>query len=245
MQKFILILLSTSLICSCEYGRNDSESRISQLIKPDFNYQFQAFRCSIINDFTLNKVEELIPAFVNEVDQVASNDNILIVFPIMDGNLVSNIFEIWIKKKSSISLDNYNEIINNSFIDVSSCIKPNFVSNGLDMVVSNGNNFNPQGSYIELLECSYTEDGSFLTFNMSVDDLKFFMSQKDITYQSMYLENSSNNNFSWVNIFDSQAKYNDFAESTLDDTSFRIISDNFKDQSTCFRRDIFKGYKIN
>lgn len=248
MLRFISYSILMIGIMSC--GQDTlKENKVSSLIKPNFSYNYDLFKCTLNKNYSLIGLETFFSKNINKYMSLAQTENLKVsmLFPDKNNSDVEN-FAISISSKNNYAgLKNFIDTIKkDGLLDIASCDFSINMNNALEILTNNNNEFNNnQYINIEMLICEYNADYNYGTFKVSID--RFLQNVKKIktNYAISYIEDKDNSNqFTWINKFFNNDYQDKLVNNWLSNVDASDIQKEFSENASCISSENFKLYQL-
>jgi hypothetical protein len=235
-------------IISC--GQDISkENRVSSLIKPNFTYNYDLFKCTLNENYSLIGLETFFSKNITKYMSFAQKENLKVsmLFPDKNNSDVENFAISITSKKNYAGLENFIDILKkDGLLDITSCDFSINMNNAFDILTNNNHEFNNnQYINIEMLICKYKPDYNYGTFKVSID--RFLQNVKKIktNYAISYIEDKDNSNqFTWINKFFNNDYQDKLVDNWLNNGEASDIQKEFIENASCISSENFQLYQL-
>lgn len=245
-----LIIYSLLMIGIISCGQDISkENRVSSLIKPNFTYNYDLFKCTLNENYSLIGLETFFSKNITKYMSLVQKENLKVsmLFPDKNNSDVENFAISITSKKNYAGLENFIDILKkDGLLDIASCDFSINMNNAFDILINNNHEFNNnQYINIEMLICKYKPDYNYGTFKVSID--RFLQNVKKIktNYAISYIEDKDNSNqFIWINKFFNNDYHDKLVDNWLSNSEASDIQKEFSENALCIFSENFKLYQL-
>ena len=247
MKRLIFLMPFLFFTVSCEQDSSDADNKLSSLIKPNFSYNQDLFKCNLVSNSSLIGLESFFSIQANKYSSMSKDNglNISILFPENNEN-VDN-FLISIRSDGNhIPIRNFiDQIKSDGFEDIASCTFSIYQHKALDVIKNINNVIDNTFVNIEILRCSFNNGYNFGTFQIAINRYIDNVDKLDMPYSVSYIEdNSTNNDFMWINSFYDSSYQTILLENWINKKDAAEIKDEFTENATCIDSTKYKSYRL-
>ena len=241
--KPLIVLFSLTLLIGCGGDSTNPNLSLSNFIKPDYTFNESILKCNLGPDQTLSSVERFIPKLLDNLLQMKDRpDELYFLFPIIDEQTETQIFEILFKYSNLLTLDSLSLILAElKFDDIAECIDTSFRKS---LRLTN-QTINSPSVIAEILECKYKAGYSYATMKLVIEQLTDALKNNNFSIDILYSESEMlPTSFQWTNIFSSMESRDDFVESWQALKISEEIQGLLLEQSNCQASGVYRKYQL-
>ena len=141
---------------------------MSNFIKPEYSFKESVLNCKLIEGKTLNSVERFIPKFVDSFAKMGkAAEELYFLFPIVEDEIDTQVFEVLLKHSDPISLDKLNlTLAALSFDNIATCESSSVSSRSLWLT---NKTILTSPVISEILDCKYLEGFNYATMKLVLE----------------------------------------------------------------------------
>ena len=241
--KHLIALFSLTLLIGCGGDSTNPNLSLSNFIKPDYTFNESILKCNLGPDQTLSSVERFIPKLLDNLLQMKDRpDELYFLFPIIDEQTETQIFEILFKYSNLLTLDSLSLILAElKFDDIAECIDTSFHKS---LRLTN-QTINSPSVIAEILECKYKAGYSYATMKLVIEQLTDALKNNNFSIDILYSESEMlPTSFQWTNIFSSMESRDDFVKSWQALEISEEIQGLLLEQSNCQASGVYRKYQL-
>ena len=241
--KPLIALFSLAFLIGCGGDSTNPNLSLSNFIKPDYTFNESILKCNLAPDQTLSSVERFIPKLLDNLLQMKDRpDELYFLFPIIDEQTETQIFEILFKYSNLLTLDSLSLILAElKFDDIAECID---TSSRKSLRLTN-QTINSPSVIAEILECEYKAGYSYATMKLVIEQLTDALKNNNFSIDILYSENEMlPTSFQWTNIFSSMESRDDFVKSWQALKISEEIQGLLLEQSNCQASGVYRKYQL-
>lgn len=241
--KPLIALFSLTFLIGCGGDSTNPNLSLSNFIKPDYTFNESILKCNLAPDQTLSSVERFIPKLLDNLLQMKDGpDELYFLFPIIDEQTETQIFEILFKYSNLLTLDSLSLILAElKFDDIAECIDTSYRKS---LRLTN-QTINSPSVIAEILECEYKAGYSYATMKLVIEQLTDALKNNNFSIDILYSENEMlPTSFQWTNIFLSMESRDDFVESWQALKISEEIQGLLLEQSECQASGVYRKYQL-
>jgi hypothetical protein len=169
-------------------------------------------------------------------------DELYFLFPIIDEQTETQIFEILFKYSNLLTLDSLSLILAElKFDDIAECIDTSFHKS---LRLTN-QTINSPSVIAEILECKYKAGYSYATMKLVIEQLTDALKNNNFSIDILYSESEMlPTSFQWTNIFSSMESRDDFVKSWQALKISEEIQGLLLEQSNCQASGVYRKYQL-
>lgn len=241
--KPLIALFSLTFLIGCDGDSTNPNLSLSNFIKPDYTFNESILKCNLAPDQTLSSVERFIPKLLDNLLQMKDRpDELYFLFPIIDEQTETQIFEILFKYSNLLTLDSLSLILAElKFDDIAECIDTSFHKS---LRLTN-QTINSPSVIAEILECKYKAGYSYATMKLVIEQLTDALKNNNFSIDILYSESEMlPTSFQWTNIFSSMESRDDFVKSWQALKISEEIQGLLLEQSNCQASGVYRKYQL-
>ena len=201
MKLFILLICAVYLV-GCQGDSKNSNLELSNFIKPEYSFKESVLNCKLIEGKTLNSVERFIPKFVDSFAKMGkAAEELYFLFPIVEDEIDTQVFEVLLKHSDPISLDKLNlTLAALSFDNIATCESSSVSSRSLWLT---NKTILTSPVISEILDCKYLEGFNYATMKLVLEQFTNALIKNNAQVDILYSDKELSSKFYWTNIFSS------------------------------------------
>ena len=246
MIKGLYTLIILILLSACSDRDSENEIKLSTLIEADFTYTQDLFNCSLNQNLSLISLETFFSKNISKYKTLAEEESLglSIFFPDNNSNITNFIISI-ISNKNPGGIKKFIDAINeDSFDKVASCSFAIYQNRGINFQEKSTKKTDLYTN-VEILNCNFNDGYNFGTFEISINKFINNLRLIKLPYSMSYLEdNSSNNDFIWINYYYTDDYEKILLENWIGNNNSMEIQNEFSENATCIESNKYKSYRL-
>ena len=246
MIKGLYTLIILILLSACSDRDSENEIKLSTLIEADFTYTQDLFNCSLNQNLSLISLETFFSKNISKYKTLAEEESLglSIFFPDNNSNITNFIISI-ISNKNPGGIKKFIDAINeDSFDKVASCSFAIYQNRGINFQEKSTKKTDLYTN-VEILNCNFNDGYNFGTFEISINKFINNLRLIKLPYSMSYLEdNSSNNDFIWINYYYTDDYEKILLENWIGNNNSMEIQNEFSENATCVESNKYKSYRL-
>ncbi len=242
MKLFILLICAVYLV-GCQGDSKNSNLELSNFIKPEYSFKESVLNCKLIEGKTLNSVERFIPKFVDSFAKMGkAAEELYFLFPIVEDEIDTQVFEVLLKHSDPISLDKLNlTLAALSFDNIATCESSSVSSRSLWLT---NKTILTSPVISEILDCKYLEGFNYATMKLVLEQFTNALIKNNAQVDILYSDKELSSKFYWTNIFSSLESRQNFVESWQALEVSKEMQELLLEQSICQSSKTYRRYQI-
>ena len=246
MIKGLYTLIILILLSACSDRDSENEIKLSTLIEADFTYTQDLFNCSLNQNLSLISLETFFSKNISKYKTLAEEESLglSIFFPDNNSNITNFIISI-ISNKNPGGIKKFIDAINeDSFDKVATCSFAIYQNRGINFQEKSTKKTDLYTN-VEILNCNFNDGYNFGTFEISINKFINNLRLIKLPYSMSYLEdNSSNNDFIWINYYYTDDYEKILLENWIGNNNSMEIQNEFSENATCIESNKYKSYRL-
>ena len=246
MIKGLYTLIILILLSACSDRDSENEIKLSTLIEADFTYTQDLFNCSLNQNQSLISLETFFSKNISKYKTLAEEESLglSIFFPDNNSNITNFIISI-ISNKNPGGIKKFIDAINeDSFDKVATCSFAIYQNRGINFQEKSTKKTDLYTN-VEILNCNFNDGYNFGTFEISINKFINNLRLIKLPYSMSYLEdNSSNNDFIWINYYYTDDYEKILLENWIGNNNSMEIQNEFSENATCIESNKYKSYRL-
>ena len=242
--KPLIALFSLAFLIGCGGDSTNPNLNLSNFIKPDYQFNESTLKCNLAPDQTLSSIERFIPKLLENLLQMKDRpDELYFLFPIIDEQTETQIFEILFKHSNLLTLDSLSLILAElKFDDIAECID---ISAARKSLMLTNQTINSPSVIAEILQCKYKAGYSYATMKLVIEQLTDALKNNNFSIDILYSEDEMlPTNFQWTNIFSSMESRVNFVKSWQALKISEEVQGLLLEQSNCQASGVYRKYQL-
>ncbi len=242
LKLFILLICAVYLV-GCQGDSKNSNLELSNFIKPEYSFKESVLNCKLIEGKTLNSVERFIPKFVDSFAKMGkAAEELYFLFPIVEDEIDTQVFEVLLKHSDPISLDKLNlTLAALSFDNIATCESSSVSSRSLWLT---NKTILTSPVISEILDCKYLEGFNYATMKLVLEQFTNALIKNNAQVDILYSDKELSSKFYWTNIFSSLESRQNFVESWQALEVSKEMQELLLEQSICQSSKTYRRYQI-
>ena len=242
LKLFILLICAVYLV-GCQGDSKNSNLELSNFIKPEYSFKESVLNCKLIEGKTLNSVERFIPKFVDSFAKMGkAAEELYFLFPIVEDEIDTQVFEVLLKHSDPISLDKLNlTLAALSFDNIATCESSSVSSRSLWLT---NQTILTSPVISEILDCKYLEGFNYATMKLVLEQFTNALIKNNAQVDILYSDKELSSKFYWTNIFSSLESRQNFVESWQALEVSKEMQELLLEQSICQSSKTYRRYQI-
>ena len=242
LKLFILLICAVYLV-GCQGDSKNSNLELSNFIKPEYSCKESVLNCKLIEGKTLNSVERFIPKFVDSFAKMGkAAEELYFLFPIVEDEIDTQVFEVLLKHSDPISLDKLNlTLAALSFDNIATCESSSVSSRSLWLT---NKTILTSPVISEILDCKYLEGFNYATMKLVLEQFTNALIKNNAQVDILYSDKELPSKFYWTNIFSSLESRQNFVESWQALEVSKEMQELLLEQSICQSSKTYRRYQI-
>ena len=242
MKLFILLICAVYLV-GCQGDSKNSNLELSNFIKPEYSFKESLLNCKLVEGKTLNSVERFIPKFVDSFAKMGkAAEELYFLFPIVEDEIDTQVFEVLLKHSDPISLDKLNlTLAALSFDNIATCESSSVSSRSLWLT---NKTILTSPVISEILDCKYLEGFNYATMKLVLEQFTNALIKNNAQVDILYSDKELSSKFYWTNIFSSLESRQNFVESWQALEVSKEMQELLLEQSICQSSKTYRRYQI-
>jgi len=242
LKLFILLICAVYLV-GCQGDSKNSNLELSNFIKPEYSFKESLLNCKLVEGKTLNSVERFIPKFVDSFAKMGkAAEELYFLFPIVEDEIDTQVFEVLLKHSDPISLDKLNlTLAALSFDNIATCESSSVSSRSLWLT---NKTILTSPVISEILDCKYLEGFNYATMKLVLEQFTNALIKNNAQVDILYSDKELSSKFYWTNIFSSLESRQNFVESWQALEVSKEMQELLLEQSICQSSKTYRRYQI-
>ena len=241
--KLFTLLICAVYLVGCQGDSKNSNLELSNFIKPEYSFKESVLNCKLIEGKTLNSVERFIPKFVDSFAKMGkAAEELYFLFPIVEDEIDTQVFEVLLKHSDPISLDKLNlTLAALSFDNIATCESSSVSSRSLWLT---NKTILTSPVISEILDCKYLEGFNYATMKLVLEQFTNALIKNNAQVDILYSDKELSSKFYWTNIFSSLESRQNFVESWQALEVSKEMQELLLEQSICQSSKTYRRYQI-
>ena len=241
--KLFIPLICAVYLVGCQGDSKNSNLELSNFIKPEYSFKESVLNCKLIEGKTLNSVERFIPKFVDSFAKMGkAAEELYFLFPIVEDEIDTQVFEVLLKHSDPISLDKLNlTLAALSFDNIATCESSSVSSRSLWLT---NKTILTSPVISEILDCKYLEGFNYATMKLVLEQFMNALIKNNAQVDILYSDKELSSKFYWTNIFSSLESRQNFVESWQALEVSKEMQELLLEQSICQSSKTYRRYQI-
>ena len=241
--KLFILLICAVYLLGCQGDSKNSNLELSNFIKPEYSFKESVLNCKLIEGKTLNSVERFIPKFVDSFAKMGkAAEELYFLFPIVEDEIDTQVFEVLLKHSDPISLDKLNlTLAALSFDNIATCESSSVSSRSLWLT---NKTILTSPVISEILDCKYLEGFNYATMKLVLEQFTNALIKNNAQVDILYSDKELSSKFYWTNIFSSLESRQNFVESWQALEVSKEMQELLLEQSICQSSKTYRRYQI-
>ena len=241
--KLFIPLICAAYLVGCQGDSKNSNLELSNFIKPEYSFKESVLNCKLIEGKTLNSVERFIPKFIDSFAKMGKEaEELYFLFPIVEDEIDTQVFEVLLKHSDPISLDKLNlTLAALSFDNIATCESSSVSSRSLWLT---NQTILTSPVISEILDCKYLEGFNYATMKLVLEQFMNALIKNNAQVDILYSDKELSSKFYWTNIFSSLESRQNFVESWQALEVSKEMQELLLEQSICQSSKTYRRYQI-